>query len=277
MKRYRILGIDFDTRATILKQEIQEAWEPHVKAQWQQNKESIEEHLVAQFGAYGYHEKLRNFVELGPAPWSVMAFHNKFLRQVRESFVVAAYYPSLTAACALGERILNHLVIRVRDYYKGTTEYKKVYRKKSFDNWDLAIDTLKSWGVLLQEVASAFRQFKETRNGAIHFDPETDQNDRELALIAIEQLSKIIQGQFGAHGAHPWFISGVKGGTFICKSYEEVPFVKEVIIPNCAPVGPLHTLEHKHGKWIIHDEHDYPTREVGDEEFADMVNNRRIQ
>lgn len=277
MKRYRVLIFDFDTRATILKMEIQDSWEPNIKEQWRQNKESIKEHLIAQYGALGYHDKLRNFIELGPAPWSVTAFHNKFLQQVRQSFVGGGYYPSLTGACALGERILNQLIIHLRDYYKQTPEYKKLYRKESFDNWDLAIDTLESWGVLLKEVASTFRQFKETRNIAIHFNPETDQNDRGLALLAIEQLSKVIQGQFGAHGTHPWFISEIGSATFIRKSYQGEPFVREVILPNCVLVGPLHTLDDKQGKWIVHDEHDYPDREVSDEEFADMFNNRRIQ
>jgi hypothetical protein len=276
MKRYRVFCFDFDTSATILKTEIQDTWEPRVKDLWKQNKEKIKEHLVAQYGALGYHAKLKNFIDLGPAPWSIIAFHNEFLRQVRESFVVGSYYPSLTGACALGERIFNQLLIHLRDYYKSTDEYKNIYRKDSFDNWDLAIDTLKSWGVLLPDTTDAFRNLKEIRNKSIHFNPETDTNDRELSLTAIEQLSKVIQEQFAIFGKQPWFIPNVRGASFVRKSQEEIPFVREVILPNCFLVGPLHTLDQKNGQWVVHDNHEYALHEVSDEEFAEMFNNQKI-
>lgn len=276
MKRYRVLGLDFDTRATILKTEIQDTWASNIKDLWKQNKENIMEELMAQHGAFGYHAKLKNFVDMGPAPVSVIAFHNKFLRQVRESFVIGSYYPSLTGACALGERMLNQLLLRLRNYYKSTSAYKNICRKDSFDNWDLAIDTLESWGVLLPGVPDAFRTLKETRNKSIHFNPEIDTNDRELALTAIEQLSKTIQLQFAGFGTQPWFIPNTRGAAFVCKSQEGIPFVKEVILPNCVLVGPLYMLEQKNGRWLVHDNHKYESREVSDEEFADMLNNRKI-
>jgi hypothetical protein len=277
MKRYRVLGYDFDSRAAILKTEIHDSWEPDVKEQWHNNKINIEEQLVAQYGAYGYHSKLKNFIDLGPAPWSVISFHNKFLKQVRESFVIGAYYPSLTSACSLGERILNQLIIHLRDFYESTPEYKKVHKKSSFDNWDLAIGTLESWGVILKEVAELFRELKDTRNKAIHFNPETDDNDRNLSLLAIEQLSKIIQRQFASIGSQPWYITGTKGATFIRKCHEETPFVKTIIIPNSAFVGPLHKLDYKHGKWIVYDGNEYPKEEISDEDFAVMFNDGKIR
>jgi thiamine pyrophosphokinase len=276
MKRYRVLGVDFDSRATILKKKIQDNWKPQVKDSWKQNKEAIKEHLVAQHGAFGYHAKLKNFIDLGPAPWSVIAFHNKFQRQVRDSFVVGSYYPSLTGACALGERILNQLLLHLRGYYKSTPEYKKICRKDSFDNWDLVMDTLESWGVLLPDATDAFRKLKDTRHKSIHFNPETDTNDRELALTAIEQLSKVIQEQFAAFGTQPWFIPSTRGAAFVRKSQEEIPFVREVILPNCVLVGPLHTLEQKNRQWVVHDNHEYALHEVSDAEFAEMFNNRKI-
>ena len=62
-------------------------------------------------------------------------------------------YPALTGACALGERILNYLILNLRDDFHSTPEYKQVYRKDSFDQWDAPINALASWGVLLPEVA----------------------------------------------------------------------------------------------------------------------------
>lgn len=272
MKCYRVLDCDFDSRAMILKEEIKDSWEQQAKAQWQQNQIQIKEGLIAQYGALGCHQKISNFVALDSAPFSVIAFHNKFLRQSREAFVVGAYYPALTAACALGERILNQLISHLREDYRTTPECRKVYRKNSFDNWDLAIETLEAWDVLLPDPAARFRELRDTRNRSLHFNPETEKNDRELALQAIRTLTSIVEGQFSAAGKQPWFIMGIKGATFVKKSFEEVPFVKRIILPTCPLVGPRHKLELKHGTWVIHDDHDYGDEGITDEEFRDQFN-----
>lgn len=276
MKRYRVLALDFDTRATVLSTEIQDSWESNVKELWRRNKRQIKEWLLAEFGPIRGYEKIDDFVALGPAPVSIVAFHNKFLRQLRYAFVIGAYYPALTAACALGERILNHLLLLLRESYRNTPEYKKVYCKDSFDNWDLAIDTLESWGVLLSNVASMYRELKDIRHKSLHFRPETDHNDRDLALEAIRKFSDIISGQFAGFGPLPWFIPGTKGATFIKKSCEVEPFIQKVYLPSCRLVGHLHTLEMKDNTWLVHDDHDYGDEEISDEEFANLFNNRKL-
>ncbi len=275
MKRYRVLAYDFDTRATILKQKIKDDRDEKIKEQWSKNKTSIKEGLIAEYGALLAFEKIDNFIALDANPISIIAFHNKFLRQIRSAYIIGSYYPSLTGACALGERILNHIIIRLRNYYKDTVEYKKVYRKDSFDNWNLAINTLETWEVLLPKVVSAFRNLKEIRNSSIHFNPGTDYNDKELALKAITKLKEIVSGQFSGFGRQPWFISGTHGACYIRKDSEEVPFVKEIVIPNCVKVGHLHKLEHGNNGWIVHDAEDYADIEITDARFAKLVNNPR--
>ncbi len=273
MKRYRILAYDFDTRATILKTEIQDDWEEKIKKQWGNNKRSIKEGLIAEYGAVGAFRKIDNFIELDANPISIIAFHNKFLRQIRSAYVIGSYYASLTGACALGERILNHLILRLRDYYKSTKEYRKVYRKDSFDNWDLAINTLEAWGVLLPDVVASFKELKDIRNRSIHFNPETDNNDKELAMESITKLKEIVTGQFSGFGTQPWFIEGINGACYIKNDYEDNPFVKEVVLPNCHKVGHLHRLEHGQGSWVVRDSHDYADIEITDERFSELMNN----
>lgn len=242
MKRYRVITFDFDTRATILKMDIKDDWEPVIKTQWENNKKQIKEHLIAEFGAYAAFDKIVNFTDLGEYPTSIIAFHNKFLHQARNAFVIGAYYPALASACALGERILNQLILHLRDYFKTTPEYKKVYRKNSVDDWDLAINTLNSWKILLPDVVTLFRELKEIRHKSIHFNPETDTNDRELSLASVLKLSNIIKNQFSAYGKQPWFIEGIHEAAYIKKESQDDPFVKEIILPNCYLVGHMHTL-----------------------------------
>jgi len=267
MRRFRVLSFDFDARVHSLTQEIQEHWEERVKEQHKQNRENIERGLVSEFGELAADGKRQNFIDLGPKPLSVLAFHNRFLEQIRTAFVMRAYYPALTGACTLGERILNHLVLSLRDDFKSSPEYKRVYSKDSFDNWDLAIDTLEAWQVLLPDVVAEYRHLRDLRNNSIHFHPEVDQNDRSLALDAIKSLSQIVGTQFCAFGPQPWFITGVPGEIYIKRDWESKPFIQRIYLPNCILLGPKHKVESVM-PWRIRDEEHYEDREISDDEFC---------
>jgi len=270
VKRYRVLSMDFDMRANILSLP---APEPASKGRelGRRNTELIIQGLVAQYGTYHADEKTKNFIDLGASPISVVAFHNVFFRQARDAFVMGAYYPALTAICALGERVLNHLVLKLRDEFQATPEYKEVYRKDSFDNWDLAIDTLEAWRVLLPEAAALFRKLKAFRNRTIHFNPETEQGTRDIALDALKIFHGIIDKQFSGFGGQPWYIPDAVGVSFVRKAAESEPFVAHVILPSCTLVGPAHRLEHVgDGHLVAVDPTEYPDREVTDEEFIEL-------
>lgn len=272
MKRYRVLKLDFDTRATLLSMMIQDSWEQRVKAQWRETKRQIAEEIAAEFGPIELQQKLQNLIEVEAAPMSIVAFHNRFLRQARSAFVTGAYYPALTAACALGERILNQLVLTLREYFRATPEYKKVYGKDSFDHWQTAIGVLESWSVLRPEVVDRFRELGAIRNRVLHYMPGLDLSDREIALNALKLLQQIIEGQFGAFGLHPWFIRGVNGASFLRSDCVSEPFIREIYLPNCALVGPHHRLERNGDDWMVIDTYPYELRDVTDEEFVAIFN-----
>ncbi len=181
MKRFRPLFFDFDFGANGMTLDIPDHWEESVKQAHRRNREAMENLIRSEFGELNDAVKLRNYIEMGAKPISVLAFHNKFFEQIRHSFVTCSYYPALTGTCALGERILNHLVLALRDDFKSTSEYKRVYRKESFDQWELPIDTLEAWNVLLPKAAEDFRRLRNYRNEAIHFRPEVDHNDQSIS------------------------------------------------------------------------------------------------
>lgn len=265
MKRHRILSFDFDTRVYGLEPQ-QEQWDEATKAQHERNRQSTIDGLTRQYGERNIEQKVENFTALKAKPLSVAAFHNKFLEQIRSAYVVGSYYPALTGACSLGERLLNHMILLLRDYHKGTPEYKKVYRKESFDYWPLAIDTLEAWGELLPEVVEKFRSLTEKRNRAIHFNPETDTNDKELALDAVHTIQEIVGNQFSAFGPQPWYFC-VPGEIYIKKEWEEKPLIKHIFLPNGLHVGPLHRVDAIFPNVIINDPGPYEEREIADEEF----------
>jgi hypothetical protein len=264
MKRYRVIVFDFDSRAVTL-EPIQEHWEEQVKELHRQNQARTIARLQAEFGEVGFENKLENFKALGAKPFSVVAFHNRFLAQSRHAFVAGQYYPALTGVCALGERILNHLIIGLRDSYRSHPLYKKVYRKESFDYWPFAIDVLSEWGVLTPEAGASFRLLNEKRNNALHFNLTTELNDRQLALEAIQNLEEVVTHQFSGFGTLPWLLPS-PGECFIRKDHELSPFVQLVYLPNCVRLGYKHIVTRVF-PWEFHDPEDYPEHELSDEEY----------
>lgn len=273
-RRHVSWGIDFDTRCNTLNLEIRDDWDEQLKELWRSNKIKVKEGLVWEFGEKDSKAKLENFIAIDTKPFSTQAHHNYLFHQIRQSFVIGSYYPALVGACALGERILNHLVIDLRDFYKATPEYKRIYRKKSFDNWDIPIDTLEAWSVLQPTAVIEFKALKDLRHRSVHFNPETYSTLRDDALAAVLHIRKIIETQFGSHGPHPWFLKGTRGHLFIAQEFETNPFVQTYYLPNCPFVGPLFSMENGAEGWKFIDYPDYGEGEWTDDEFAAQYENR---
>jgi hypothetical protein len=267
MRRYRIFLFDWDSTGDLLNLEINEDWDEVVKVNHRNNREQMIERLTRQYGDSDIETKLENLQAIGGQAFSVIAYHNKFYKQAREAFIMGAYYPALTAACALGERILNHLILGLRDNYKGKPGYKEFAKVKSSSNWRRMIPTLEEWGVLLPSVVTEFRALLELRQRAIHFNPETVERDREMAMEALKHLDEIIAVQFGAFRLQPWFIPDARGVQFIRKDWETNPFVKLIYLPVSLLVGPDHRIEIKDDVWTIYDEDEYEDKSVSDEEY----------
>ena len=106
--------------------------------------------------------------------------------------------------------MLNHMVIDLRPYYRDSAHYKRVFRKDSFADWELAVGALEAWGVLLPEAVSEFRALAPLRHQSIHFNLSTYETLRQDALAAILHVRSIIDRQFG-WGLRPWFIPCLSG------------------------------------------------------------------
>ncbi len=265
-RRHLSYAMDFDTRALSL-EEPGAGWADEIRRQHLENQERTKARLAREFGSDYLERKIDNFISIGTKPFSVLAHHNNFFDQVRRSFVIGAYYPALVGACALGERILNHLVLDLREYYKNTSEYKKVYNKKSFDDWRVPICALEAWGVLLPKAILEFESLRKLRHRSIHFNLETYASLKEDALAAIRHMREIIDQQFVAFADRPWFIRGTSGHVFIKREWEENPFIKTYYLPTCPFVGPYFAITFE-GGLKFHDQADYGDGDWTDEEFA---------
>ena len=277
MKRYLVFPLDFDTRAYFLEEE-KESWDEFPKQLHQENREKIIKGLEHEFGAHDIDAKVTRFKEMGVSPFSMVSFHNRFFAEIRRAFVVGSFYPALTGASALGERMLNHMLLILRDEFIHTPGYKRVYRKKSFDDWRLAIDALNAWGILDSVLEEKFNELKELRNKSIHFNHETYTSAESDALKAINILSEIISLRFGFfRKEHSWGINGTKGAQFIKKEFESDPFIKNFYLPQCPLVGPYYAVKTIDAGTLFLDRAYYVNLEISDEEFANIFNNRQTQ
>ena len=274
MKRHLFFPRDFDTRSHLL-EEPGEHWDEVPKRLHQENRKRLIASLHQELGAIHFERKLKNFKDAGFSPFSIIAYHNNLYQQLRYAFIMGFYYPALVSACALGERILNHLMIDLRDSFKGTAEYKYVYRKESFDDWEVVISTLENWQVFQQkDVASEFRQLQALRHRSIHFNPTTYNTLRDDALSALGHLRKIISCQFGFGEGQKWIIPDTKGAAFIKKESEADPFIRAYYLPQCPLVGPYYSVRLAPDRIYFHDKGDYPANEISDAEFTKLFDSR---
>jgi hypothetical protein len=271
-RRHLSYTLDFDTRAYVF-DEPGDGWAEEPRRIHLENRERARAALGREFGADNLDRKIENFRAIGVKPFSVVSYHNRFFDEVRRAFVMGAYYPALVGACALGERVLNHLILDIRDFYKHTQEYVGVRKQRSFANWKLVIDTLEAWNVLLPKAVIELRALMELLHRSIHFNDSTYANLQEDSLASIQHMNHIIDLQFSAFADRPWFIPGTRGYVFIRREWESEPFIKTYYLPSCPFVGPYFSISFDQGL-TLYDHPDYGDGDWTDEEFATAFETR---
>ncbi|WP_124707042.1 hypothetical protein [Gordonia insulae] len=237
---------------------------------------------MQEYGHWHREQKLQNYRSIDAAPFSIVALHNTFLDQIRRSFVAGAYFPALVGACALGERVLNQLVIELRDEYsdhQATTpklHENGIMKNRALTNWKDCRSALVNWGVISDIVSQEFAELFQLRSRAIHYNRNLDGSDaRELALAAVLHIQKVIESQFAPLGGPPRFIEGISGNSFLSTEAEQQPFIRRFFLPSCVLVSPRfemrHTTDDEGSSWFeVYDDEsyqdEYPT--LTDEEFA---------
>ncbi|MBB5163693.1 hypothetical protein [Mycobacterium sp. AZCC_0083] len=281
-RRYMPLHFTFDTRNYLLDSEDEESnWEPDTRDQSRRNRRLVTVGLVNEFGAAAFDAKFYDYRAIGVAPMSVVALHNVFLAQIRTSFVAGAYYPALVGASALGERMLNQLVIVLRgDYRDHPATTSDIASWKSFTKWSHCTDALAGWGVLSDKLVDDFTQLGKLRHRAVHYNPGLDNTDaREAAISAVRLLQGIIQALFPPLGGPPKFIKGTTGHTYLSSEAERQPVIKRFYLPASVLVSPrfeMRPMQLEDGRaWFdVYDDGEYQTRypTLSDAEFAEHCN-----
>ncbi len=224
---YRVFNFAVDTRARILNNESLK--EAHT---------NIVDGLRKEWGPHQFASKLQRFKNLNLSFLGIPEEYYNLLWDVVSSYCCGRFYPAMTSAGALGERILNRLIIKTRDYFKTYSQYKKIHRKNSFDQWDVPIQILTDWKIIDSSVSIAFSNLKKFRNDSIHYN---DGYDFEVnSHVAVALLAEIIDKQFNyERRTDLFFVFDVPGEIFLRSDRLNDPFVKEFVIPHCALITPF--------------------------------------
>jgi hypothetical protein len=224
---YRVMAFALDTTVNIFKQEGLIA-----------QKSEIEKSLRAEWGELDFASKLKRFVQLDLSFLGIPEEYYNLLRPVVASYCCGYFYPAMTSAGALGERILNRLIIKLRGHFKSSKHYKKIWNKDSFDQWDLPISILTDWGIISAEVKSVFQRLQKYRNESIHYsegyDFESNSHD------AVKALADIINGQFNYMNRKDLFwVFDMPGEIWVRSAVVNDPFIKEFVLPHCLQLTPF--------------------------------------
>jgi hypothetical protein len=268
MKRYRVIPGYWDGRSILLrsfKGKLPDPGSPNESA-----VRRILTELHGQFGANDFPEKLDRYLELAEPPMSIVNEHNRLLSDCRNAYVAGFFYSALVGACALGERVLNSIILSVRDSFKSTPQYKKVYKKKSFDDWAVPIQVLEAWKIFDSTLAAEFYDLRDLRNESIHYNKDLQANLKSDSLKALQQVSKAMGSLFSAHGKSPFLHFG-NAFTIIKKAEENHPIVKAFYIPNCIHVGPKHLINNMNlVPWGFEDMSEHSDIEISDDEYMEL-------
>lgn len=224
---YRALSFNLDTRVTIFKS---------TTLKEEQNR--LSDQLKDEWGAFDFENKLRRYIDLDLAFLGIPEEYYDLLWPVISAYCCGLFYPAMTSAGSLGERILNRLILKTRTHFKSSKHYKKIWNKDSFEQWDSILKILKDWQIISDTVEDLFLELKNYRNDSIHYNDgyDFDTNSHK----AVKALAKIIDLQFNYTQRKDLFwVFDVPGEIWLRSKMVNDPFVKEFIIPHCALLSPF--------------------------------------
>lgn len=84
----------FDTQANILGMEIRDEWREQVRTLHHENKDALRKQFLLQYGQHMGDEKIKNMIDIKPIPFPcyIGTYFNPFLFQIRDAFIMAAYF-----------------------------------------------------------------------------------------------------------------------------------------------------------------------------------------
>ncbi|CAK2074747.1 DUF4145 domain-containing protein [Vibrio crassostreae] len=228
-------------------------------------RKSLIAHYTHDWGERRIETKINRLIELNVSFLGIPEEYYNLFYQVKTAHCCERSFAAMTSAGALGERILNRLIINTRDYYKSSPHYKKLYKKSSFDQWEKPLDALEAWGIITSDVKSLFLELKTLRNEAVHYNEGYDFANNSLKTVRL--LSEIIISIFDYETRKDLFwVYDAPGEILVRSSVLNDPFVIEFVLPHCQKISPFCVPQ----KTVLN----FPRAPISDETFINLRNNK---
>jgi hypothetical protein len=231
MKRYRWTSFYVDTERALYRH-------PAFPNGFVMDRERLQAEIAFKYGELNVDKKSDRWLSLDVPSLCAPGEYLDLLHEIEHSYTVGAFYPALTGACCLGERILNHLILLCRKHKTSHPRYKEVWDKESIDDWTKALSILKAWALLPKSDDVSFRKLLRLRNPAVHFGPVEERESR--AFEALQLAFSITSSLFGQENERFMWCSGE---VYIKKEYEADPVTVEFVLPHCHLLGYAHVIE----------------------------------
>jgi hypothetical protein len=223
-------------------------------------------HLKSELGEHDFDAKFERWKQIDYPTLGLIDEYPEKLAQIISTYCIGYAYPAVTAACCLAERILNRLVLRCRDHFKSHLEYKKTYRKSSFDDWGRMLDLIGDWQLVPLRAVDVFRDLMPIRHQSIHYNEAYD-----FDAVAPDAINKLIAGVTEVFGVMNrkdiYLVFEVPGEVWVRSEAESLPFVKEFVIPHCYYAHAVHDVDFHAGKIT---ERLGKTGRLSDREFVEL-------
>jgi hypothetical protein len=203
-------------------------------------------HLQAAYGIEDFDAKFRRWKNIAYPTLGIIDEYSKKIEQIINSYTMGYVYPAVTSACCLAERILNRLVLRCRHHFKAHPEYKRIYRKDSFDDWGVMLNVIEQWQLIPPKAIELFRDLMPIRHQTIHYN---DGYDFDAIIVpTINKLIEAIGEVFGVLNRKDiYLVFDVPGEVWVRSQAERLPFVKEFVLPHCYRAHAVHDIDFAKG------------------------------
>lgn len=253
----RLTKFTFDTRSNLIK---------HVPSYEEDFKKSMQ----SVYGAADLDKKLERWANISKTQIWIVDEYNEVIDEIVSSYIAGYYYCATVSACCLTERILNRLVIKLKNYHKESDFYKKIYNwEEKIQNWDLLTKILEDWSVLDEFQITLCKKLHQLRTNTVHYVPGG--NFVKSAEESITAILSLIESLFGVFCRKDIFwIFNIPGEIWVKENVQDLPFVKEFILPACNECASVYQVQD--GVYI---ENEAPIGHITEEEFIRVRSERK--
>ncbi len=234
-RRYRLMNFFIDSTRGFYSS-------PALNPSLQKEADSFTEHLRATLGTDNFKDKFDRWLKIDYPPLGLIDEYPDKISQIINTYSAGYYYPAVTSACCLAERILNRLILKTRNHFRKSPHFNKIYRKESFDDWGKMITIISDWQLIPDRAISLMKELMPIRHQTIHYNESF--NFEAIAPDVINKIIAAITEIFGVLNRKDiYLVFDVPGEIWVRLEAQKRPFVKEFVLPHCYYAHAVHDVD----------------------------------